>query len=61
MARERSPSASGLPRAGPIEMRLPRIVELHDHVRRIFSDYLDSDTGYDAPTSRPSADPASRT
>ena len=34
-----------LPRAGPIVMRLARIVELHDLIRRIFSDYLDSDMG----------------
>jgi hypothetical protein len=34
-----------LPRAGPIEMRLARIVELHDLIGQIFSDYLDSDMG----------------
>ena len=34
-----------LPRTGPIELRLARIVELHDRIRRIFSDYLDSDMG----------------
>jgi hypothetical protein len=34
-----------LPRAGPIEVRLARIVEVHDHLRRICSDYLDSDMG----------------
>lgn len=34
-----------LPRPGPIEMRLARIVELHDLIRRIFSDCLDSDMG----------------
>lgn len=34
-----------LPRIGPIETRLTRIVELHDRIRRIFSDYLDTDTG----------------
>jgi hypothetical protein len=34
-----------LPRAGPIEMRLARIVERHDLIQRIFSDYLDSDMG----------------
>jgi hypothetical protein len=34
-----------LPRPGPIETRLAQIVELHDRIRRIFSDYLDSDMG----------------
>jgi hypothetical protein len=34
-----------LPRPGPIEARLAQIVELHDRIRRIFSDYLDSDMG----------------
>lgn len=34
-----------LPRPAPIEMRLARIVELHERLRGIFSDYLDSDMG----------------
>jgi hypothetical protein len=34
-----------LPRAGPIEMRLARMVELHDVIRQSFSDYLGSDMG----------------
>lgn len=34
-----------LPRAGSIEGRLDGIVELHGRIRRIFSDYLDSDMG----------------
>lgn len=34
-----------LPRPAPIEMRLARIVELHERLRGIFSDYFDSDTG----------------
>lgn len=34
-----------LPRPGPIEIRLARIVELHDRIRWIFSDYLGSDMG----------------
>jgi hypothetical protein len=34
-----------LPRVGPIELRLARIVELHDLIRQIFSDYLASDIG----------------
>jgi len=34
-----------LPRPGPIEVRLARIVALHDRIRQIFADYLDSDIG----------------
>jgi hypothetical protein len=34
-----------LPRPGPIEMRLARIAELYDLLRRTFSDYLGSDMG----------------
>lgn len=34
-----------LPRAGPVETRLARTIELHDRIRRIFSDYLDADAG----------------
>jgi hypothetical protein len=34
-----------LPRPGPIETRLARIVELHALIQRTFADYLDSDMG----------------
>jgi hypothetical protein len=34
-----------LPRPGPIETRLARMVELHDLIRRTFSDYLAGDLG----------------
>jgi hypothetical protein len=34
-----------LPRPGPIETRLAQIVELHERIRRIFSDYLGSAMG----------------
>jgi hypothetical protein len=34
-----------LPRPGPVEIRLARIVDVHDRIRRIFSAYLDSDLG----------------
>ncbi|MDP9282008.1 MAG: hypothetical protein M3P38_07915 [Chloroflexota bacterium] len=34
-----------LPPAGPIVIRLARIVELHDLIGQIFSDYLDTDSG----------------
>jgi len=34
-----------LSRAGGIEARLARIVELHDHIRQTFFGYLDTDMG----------------
>lgn len=34
-----------LPRTGPLEIRLGRIVDLHDRIRGIYSDYLDSAMG----------------
>ena len=34
-----------LSRAGGVEVRLARIVELHDRIGQIFSDYLDTDIG----------------
>lgn len=34
-----------LPRAGPVVIRSARIVELHDLIRQIFSDYLKRDIG----------------
>lgn len=34
-----------LPRPAPVEVRLAGIVELHERLRGIFSDYLDSDMG----------------
>jgi hypothetical protein len=34
-----------LPPAGPLVIRLARIVELHDLIGQISSDYLDTDSG----------------
>lgn len=34
-----------LPRAGAIECRLRRVVELYDQIQQLFSEYLDSDVG----------------
>lgn len=34
-----------LPRAGVIESRLERVVQLYDQIQRLFAEYLDSDEG----------------
>jgi hypothetical protein len=34
-----------LPPVGAIDLRLARVVELHERIRRIYSDYLDTDLG----------------